>query len=160
MLKNYTSQVSSQRSINFIETKLVQHGAKQIVKQFTVDGRVSGILFSLPIDGHEVPIRVPAKVSECERILLENLSPRAKQSTRKKIPAQAERTAWKIASDWVESQMAMVELAQVEIMEVFLSYVYDPAKEITYFEALKKTGFKHVFLGSAFKALPAPKKGQ
>ena len=155
-LKNYTSQVSAQRSISFIETKLAQHGARQIVKQFTMDGRVSGILFSLDIEGQEVPFKVPAKVDECAKILTNQLSSRARPETRKKIPKQAERTAWKIASDWIEAQMAMIELAQVDIMEVFLSYVYDPAKEISYFDALKKTGFKHVFLGSAFKALPNP----
>ena len=36
----------------------------------------------------------------------------------------------------------MIELAQTEIMEVFLPYVYDHQKQTTYFETLKQKGYK------------------
>ena len=79
-----------------------------------------------------------------------NLSPRAQPQTRKKIPAQAERTAWKIVLDWVEVQLSMIELAQVEFMEVFLPYLYNGVTQQTYFETLKKQGIA--------KLLPAATK--
>jgi hypothetical protein len=149
-LKNYTSQVPVARSLDFMKRKLVQHGARQIMEQYSVDGRITGLAFILNVDGTEIPFKVPARVEECERILMENLAPGALEKTRKRIPAQAERTAWKIMSDWVEVQMAMVELAQVEVMEVFLPYVYDVAQDRTFFDSLKAGGFK---------ALPKPPKG-
>ena len=71
-----------------------------------------------------------------------NTSKRAQPETIKKIPAQAERTAWKILSDWVEAQMAMIELAQVEFTEVFMPYLYNHQKQETYFEMIKARGFK------------------
>jgi hypothetical protein len=35
-----------------------------------------------------------------------------------------------------------VELGQGEFLEVFLPYVYDPAKEQTFFERIKENGYK------------------
>lgn len=148
MLKNYTSQVPASRSISYIEQKLAQNGARQILKTYDDNGRCSGICFVIPIDGIDMPYKLPAKVAECEKVLTSNLTRRSKPEKRKKIPAQAERTAWKILSDWVEAQMAMIELAQVEPMEVFLPYVYDYQKEQTFFEAIKAKGYK-VLLPSA-----------
>jgi hypothetical protein len=73
--------------------------------------------------------------------LLGNLGRRARPETRKKLPEQAERTAWKIVADWVDAQMAMIELAQIEFMEVFLPYLYDASSEQTYFEKLRDKSF-------------------
>ena len=149
MLKNYTSQVSAARSIAFIESKLAQNGARQILKLYDTEGRVTGMCFMMKIDGREVPFKLPARIENCQKVLEENLSRRARPETRKKIPDQAERTAWKILSDWVEAQMAMIELAQIEVMEVFLPYVFDNTNKKTYFELLRENDFK------ALKALPA-----
>jgi hypothetical protein len=146
-LKNYTSTVPAIRSIAYIETKLAAHGARKTMKEFSVDGRVIAVAFIMEIQGNEVPFKLPARVEACERVLQNSLSSRTRPETRKKIPAQAERTAWKILSDWIEAQMAMIELAQVEMMEVFLPYVYDAAKDQTYFQALKKANFKALLPG-------------
>ena len=86
--------------------------------------------------------KLPAKLAECEKVLLANLSPRTRSETKKKIPQQAERTAWKILLDWVEAQMAMIELSQVEVLQVFLSYVYDHQKKQTFFEQIKEKKYK------------------
>ncbi len=108
MLKNYTSSVSAARSISYIEAKLAQNGARQILKLYDENARVEGMCFIIMLNGLEMPFKLPAKISECEKVLLANLSPRAKPETRKKVVQQAERTAWKILSDWVEAQMAMI----------------------------------------------------
>ena len=141
-LKNYTSSVPASRSISYIESKLVTSGARAIMKRYDEDGRTSAIMFIIPMDGQNVPFKLPARIDNCTSVLEGMLSSRARSDTRAKIPEQAERTAWKILSDWVEAQMAMIELAQVEVMEVFLPYVYDHATEKTYFEAVKDRGFK------------------
>jgi hypothetical protein len=147
-LKNYTSSVSAARSISFIETKLAKNGARQILKLYDDNGRVSGICFIIPFNGRDVPYKLPARLDECEKALRANLSSRSRPETIKKIADQAERTAWKIISDWVEVQMAMIELSQVEMIEVFLPYIYDHQRGKTYFELMKDRGFKGL--------LPAP----
>jgi len=144
-LKNYTSQVSSKNSISWIESKLATHGARQILKEYTADGRVASIAFIIHQNGIELPFHLPARVSACEQVLKSEVR-RPRSDTYKKISDQAERTAWKILADWVDAQMAMVELAQVDIMEVFLPYLFDRSKQQTFYQALSTKGFQ--------KALP------
>lgn len=76
-LKNYTSTVSAAKSIAFIEAKLAQHGARQILKLYDPVARVSGICFIVPINGVDMPFKLPARVDRCEKILSDNLSSRA-----------------------------------------------------------------------------------
>ncbi len=152
MIKNYTSSISVDRSVSYIEKKLVQHGARDILKRFGGDGRITGICFNMAVNGLTVPFQLPSKTAACEKILRENLSPRARPETHKKIKEQAERTSWKILSDWVEAQMAMIELAQVDFMEVFMPYMFDPTKEKTVYQIAAESNFK--------KLLPAGCIGQ
>ncbi len=147
-IKNYTSQVPASRSISYIEGKLAQNGARKILKLYDEHGKVIGMCFEIPIDGVNIQFKLPSNVAKCEKVLLAGLSSRAQPVTRKKIPQQAERTAWKILSDWVEAQMAMIELSQVEVMQVFLSYVYDGQKDQTLFESMKERGYKALLPGS------------
>lgn len=146
-LKNYTSQTPARNSILFIEQKLAVNGARQILKTYDVEGRVTAICFMMEISGLQVQFKVPARVEACQRVLEDNLSSKCKPETRRKVPAQAERTAWKILSDWVEAQMAMIELAQVDMMEVFLPYILPGAGEKTLYELSKENNFKKLLPG-------------
>jgi hypothetical protein len=141
-LKNYTSTVSVERSIAFIEAKLAQHKASMIVKLYTPDGKVEAIAFEVRVNDIPLAFRLPAQVAACERTLKETLPRRARPETIKKIGAQAERTAWRIVADWIDAQMAMIELAQVDLLEVFLPYVYDGNRKQTYYQRIKERGFK------------------
>lgn len=145
-LENYTSTVSASRSISHIESKLASQGANQIVKFYDAIGCVCAIAFMMKVDGTEMPYKLPARVSECEKILKEQVR-HPRKDTFKRIKEQAERTAWKIVSDWVDAQMAMIRLSQVEFMEVFLPYLYDHSKQQTYFEAIKARGYKALLPG-------------
>lgn len=141
-LKNYTSKIPASRSISYIESKLAQNGARQILKTYDDDGKVTGMCFTIPINGHDMPFKLPARVDRCETVLMQATTSRTRPETLKKIPKQAERTAWKILSDWVEAQMAMIELAQIEVMEVFMPYLYDGKSGQTYYEIMKDQQFK------------------
>ena len=142
MLKNYTSTVPALTSIAYIESRLAQQRANMIVKLYSPNGKVDAIAFTVRIGEVDMPFRLPAQIAACERTLRDGLSRRARPETVKKITEQAERTAWKIVADWVDAQMAMIELAQVELLEVFLPYVYDHSKQQTYFQSIKERGFK------------------
>jgi len=146
MLKNYTSGIPVSKSVAYIEQLLARNGVKQIGKHYD-GGRLIGIFFIIEVNGSDVPFKLPARVAECERVLTENLSRRARPETRKKIPQQAERTAWKILSDWIEAQMAMVELSRVELIEIFLPFVWDADSDKTFFEELKERSFKGLLPG-------------
>lgn len=142
MIKNYTSTVPASRSVQHIEEKLVSHGAMNILKLYENKSLV-GIAFILDINGKQTPFRLPVHIDEIEKQLRSKIkSPRP--GTLQHIKEQAERTGWKLLADWVDIQISYVELQQVQFLEVFLSYVYDPTKKETFFEKLKQTGFQQL----------------
>ncbi len=142
MLKNYTSSVPAARSIAWIEAKLVQHKANMVVKIYSPEGTVESIVFEVRVNETPLTFRLPAQIGACKKTLLDGLGRRARPETRDKIKNQAERTAWKIVADWVDAQMAMIDLSQVDLLEVFLPYVYDRNRNQTYYQSIKEQRFR------------------
>jgi hypothetical protein len=138
-LKNYTSEVSINKSIQKIESQLMDHGAKEILKIID-NGKVIGIAFIVDVNGKEIPFRLPARVERVEKKLQKEIR-RPMKGTMERIAEQAGRTAWKILSDWVDIQMAIIDLDQVELAEIFLSFAYDHSTKQTFFEKTKMSGF-------------------
>jgi len=142
-LKNYTSTVSARQSISNIEHKLAIHGASSISKWFDANGCTAGLCFALLSNGQAMTYKVPANVDKVEKRFLANRSrhPKTKED-KERLRKQAERTAWKIMSDWIDIQLSLIEMDQVEASEVFLPYVFDGQE--TYYEYLKKNNFKQI----------------
>ena len=140
-IKNYTSQQPVMRTIALIEVKLAVSGATQILKEYTPDGKVDSIAFIKRMNGFDMPFKLPAKISECEKILRSRIR-KPRKDTMKRISQQAERTAWKLIFDWVDVQMTMIELNQAEFMQVFMPYLYDHSTKQTYFEKMKEKGLQ------------------
>lgn len=140
-LKNYTSQVSAERSIARIEQQLSRYGASQILKMYDANRRLEAIAFILPVEDVNMSFKLDAKVARVEVVLKKRIH-RPRPGTLKRLAEQAERTAWKIESDWLDAQMAKIELSQTEFMEVFMPYLYNHADKRTYFEIVKEKGFQ------------------
>lgn len=47
-----------------------------------------------------------------------------------------------LLSDWVHIQISLIELQQVEMMEVFLPYVYDGNTDKTLFDKFRDSGYR------------------
>jgi hypothetical protein len=141
-LRNYTSGVPVERSVSFIEKRLVETGASHIMKEY-VDGVLAGIMFSLPgpKNNASIPIKLPANVEKCNRLLAAQVK-RQRKGTLEKIRDQAERTAWKLLADWVDVQVSMIRLGQAEPLEIFLPYLFDAHRKQTFYGSLKESGFK------------------
>lgn len=71
-------------------------------------------------DGEQIMKTVIATV-------IEKNNPRIKTSL-----DQAERTAWRCLKDWVEAQMALIEIGMVSIDQVFLPYVINKEGKTLY----------------------------
>jgi hypothetical protein len=141
MIKNYTSAVPVFRSIQYIEDKLVKYGATDIVKTYNDDKKLQGICFIMKTQGKSIPFQLPARVDNVEKVLKKTVK-HPRSGTYNRIREQAERTAWKIISDWVDIQIALIELQQADFMEVFLPYVYNPRDKMTFYEHIKGNGYK------------------
>lgn len=139
-VKNYTSSVSVDRSVSLIEKALVQGGATHIAKIYE-DGKLAGLTFQLSLNSHPMIFRLPANVKKVQKLFMNQVK-RPRAQTEKRTWEQAERTAWKLLHDWVDVQVSLIKIEQVEFMQVFLPYVYDPIRDQTFYERLKESGFK------------------
>ena len=140
MLKNYTSSVPAKKSIAHIEDCLAAHGANSVVKQYDESRTVCAISFFIEIKGKLCPFRLPAKIDNVEKILLSSIK-KFMPSTHKRIKEQAPKTAWKIISDWVDAQMALVELEQADFIEIFMPYMWSQKLGKSYYELSLEKGF-------------------
>lgn len=145
-LKNYTSTVPAITSMGRIEQCLVKAGATDISKKYG-DGVCKAITFRMPVNGQPLFFQLPAKVDKCFDVLWKEVK-RPQPDTKAKTHAQAERTAWKIISDWVDIQLSMILLEQADALEIFLPFAYNPATDTTFYNQLKEGGFK-ALLGPA-----------
>lgn len=147
-LKNYTTEVAANRSIELIEKLLVDFGATNIMKEYEelkpLPGRVCvSIAFVIEVDGIRTPIKLPANVKGVA-LWLRKQKP---SSSDKVICEQANRIAWKQQYEILYLQLSQVETQQRELMSVFLPDAYDIENNQTFFQKLKAGGFKQLSNG-------------
>lgn len=155
-LKNYTSEIPASQTIFRIQQILLKAGVSSINMDYGPSREVVAITFAIQIDAARAPVlvRMPANVEAAQQALWldyadgdkltgdgEAIAWNArKQKRRKDFLEQGERTAWKIVQDWIEVQLAMIQLKQADFVQVFLPYVWDGKR--TFYGRLKDSGFK------------------
>lgn len=144
-LANYTTEVPAEKTIDEITGLLRGHGATQIL--LDVKGaETTGVSFIIPTAKGNLPFRLPSKVEEVTQILLgmRKSKPQTWQSdyqvVMKRISEQARRVAWRTIYNWLVQQMAMIEINQVTIQQVFLPYLMVNSKNNLY-ELMESKGY-------------------
>ncbi|WP_269478222.1 hypothetical protein [Hominibacterium faecale] len=140
MILNYTTTIDAYKTVSEIEYILVKHKAKSVLKNYTNDGSIESLSFIVEIPTGQMPIKLPVNTDAALAVLIRE----KKSNPRKQIKTtreQAERVAWRILKDWVEAQMALIEIELVKMEQVFLPYaVLDESGE-TIFEKLESRQF-------------------
>lgn len=135
---NYTTTIDVFKTVSEIEYILMKHKALSIMKNY--DGEsIVGLSFLIDTGIQQVPVRMPVKVDEC----LEVLKREKQKNPRCNIKAtreQAERVAWRILKDWVEAQMALLDIEMVRFEEIFLPYI-ETADGQTVYQRLEQKQF-------------------
>lgn len=133
-IKNYTSTIDASRSMAKIEELLVEIGATNINKQYA-EKACTGITFLLFDQQLQktLPFHLKAQVQECFAILWKDVK-RPRSDTRTILQQQANKTAWKILSEWTEIQCSMILLGQAKPLQMFLPFMYDMKTSETLFE--------------------------
>lgn len=115
----------------------MKHRAKSIMKNYEGES-ITGLSFLIDTGVQQIPVRLPVKVDECLEVL-----EREKANGARSIKAtreQAERVAWRILKDWVEAQMALLDIEMVKFEEIFLPYIEMQGGQ-TVFEKLEANQF-------------------
>lgn len=131
-LKNAYSKKPIRNIFNNIQDNLIKHGARQIVYEYGDDGRVYGLTFVIPINGRNLPIKLPSNIEKATILL--------RKQGFKYDDEQIYRVAWRNIEDWIAAQMAFIDIGQVKIEQVFLPYMTDQSG-VTLFEVMEKKGF-------------------
>ena len=133
---NYTTTIESYKTVSEIENILVKHKATSIMKNYSGEA-LESLSFLVDVGYNQIPIKMPAKVDECLKVLQNE---KKKNSKVKATREQAERVAWRILKDWVEAQMALLDINMVKMEEVFMPYIVDKTGQ-TLFEKLEEQRF-------------------
>lgn len=133
-IKNYSSSIEASRSMARIEELLVEIGASNVNKQYKekVCIGITFLLFDQQLQ-QTLPFHLKAQVEECFTILWKDVK-RPRPDTRSTLQAQANKTAWKILSDWTEIQCSMILLGQAKPLQMFLPFMYDTKSDETLFD--------------------------
>ncbi len=135
---NYTTTVDAYKTVSEIEYILVKHKAKSIMKNY--DGEtITGLSFLIDTGSQQLPVILPVKIDECLKVLKKE----KRENPRKQIKdtrEQAERVAWRILKDWVEAQMALLDIEMVRFEEIFLPYIETEGGK-TIYQRLKEKQF-------------------
>lgn len=134
---NYTTTVDAFKTVSEIEYILMKHKAKSIMKNY--DGEsITGLSFLIDTGVQQIPVRLPVKVDECLEVLKREKAKGARSI--KATRDQAERVGWRILKDWVEAQMALLDIEMVRFEEIFLPYIETNTGQ-TIYERLEEKRF-------------------
>lgn len=141
-LKNYSSTVDASKSMARIEELLVDIGATNINKQYEnkICTGITFLLFDQQLQ-QTLPFHLKAQVDECFTILWREVK-RPRPDTRATLQAQANKTAWKILSDWTEIQCSMILLGQAKPLQMFLPFMFDMKSNETFFDKVSNGKMK------------------
>lgn len=126
MILNYSTTVPAVKTVGEIQAMLGRAGAATVATTYE-GGQPSGVTFVLdtPVgrSGYVLPVKVAAV-----HVVLRKTAGRSAQKTE----AHAERVAWRIAKDWLEAQLALVEAGLAALDEVMLPYQITTSGQTVY----------------------------
>ena len=134
----FSTTFDAYKTVSEIERILVMHGAKSIMKQYEGE-EITSLSFLITVEGRDIPIKLPVRIDEVNLVLTEQKKAHPKAGI-KATRDQANRVAWRIMKDWVEVQMALLDMKMVRFEEVFLSYIETTNGE-TIYDKLQKQQF-------------------
>ena len=116
-IKNYTTKVPANKSIQEIQDSLVKHGAAGFLLEYQQGtGRIKALKFILEMEGRKIPFELPVEWQLFQAVLKQQRVGKWNDED------YCYRVAWRVLRDWVMAQMALYETKMVTIPQIFLPY--------------------------------------
>jgi len=137
-----TTQIPASKTIGEIQEFLTASGATAVMVSNNPETRQPVALsFKFPVNGQEIPFRLPARIEPVFAYLQKKRSPRTRSKQEGSDVEQARRVAWRQILRWVEAQFALIETGMVEAAEVFLPYA-QVGIDTTFYQTIKEKNFR------------------
>lgn len=126
-LLNYTTKIAPEQTISEIQKMLSRHQVSDIMTSYE-GPHVSAVSFRMMIDGQPMAFKLPCNwksvlgIFEAAKGTRNIYDHKRAARLREEREAQAIRTAWRIIKDWIQAQLALVEVNMVTVPQVFLPY--------------------------------------
>lgn len=126
-LKNYTTKVPATRSVTEIQEMLQKHGASGVLIEYEHGtGRIAGLSFQMTIGEQKIAFKLPLNWRMAQKVMSKEGNKRAEDDD------YCYRVAWRILRDWVDVQMALVEIEMAQMQQIFLPYVIQKGGKTLY----------------------------
>lgn len=120
-LLNHTTKIDPSQSIGEIQKMLSKHGVSAMMTEYE-DNEISSVAFRMNVQGSQISYRLPCNWKAVREILLGPKHRPYLKCRLDDIDAQSQKLAWRVIKDWIESQLALVEINMVTIPQIFLPY--------------------------------------
>lgn len=134
-IKNFTTKVSVEQTINDLQKILSKAKASAIMTEYGPDGLPSALSFRVNVKGTDINFGLPVNFTGVTAAL--------QRDREYRDAAHARRVAWRIVKDWCDSQMALIDAGQAELAQVFLPYAKTQSGE-TFYKYLQNKGFMQI----------------
>jgi hypothetical protein len=116
-IAGYTTEVTTQRSLEHIMKLLVKGRARQIAAIYDEDGTAVGMWFTIETEFGVREYQLPIRVKGVQATLI-----RDRVAPRYQTIDHAARVAWRLAHDWLRVQLALIDAGMTTLPEVMLPY--------------------------------------
>lgn len=116
---NYTTTISPAKTFGEVSELLARAGAGRVAAEYA-DGEPVGVTFTMTTEYGVREFELPVRADGVLAVLTRQ---RQKNSRVQATHEQAARVAWRIALDWLEAQVALIESGLSTADEVLLPYM-------------------------------------
>lgn len=147
-IRNYTTQISTEKTIMEIEQILVKFGARGILKEYE-GSKVSALMFYLIKDNQKIPFKIPMSIEKSRTVIKKAVEEKKlayKYLNEPLRSEQGERVTWRIIKDWIDSQLSLLEINFADAIEILLPYAYDSVENKTMYQKFIENKSKYIAL--------------
>jgi hypothetical protein len=117
---NYTTTIDPEQTISEIQRMLTKHGVTAMMTEYE-GSSVSAVSFKISVEGRPMGFKLPCNWRAVREVFRQQGITTTKHKD-KNLDNQAIRTSWRVIKDWIEAQLALVDINMVTIPQIFLPY--------------------------------------
>lgn len=137
-IKNYTTEVAVSKTMGEITQLLSRKGVSRISTLFDEAGDPTGIGFTMKTEYGLRDFEFIVNYDGVLKVL------KAEAQPRYQTKAQASRVGWRIARDWLDAQVALVEIGLASMDQVFMPYMIAGPHGETVYSMIRAQGLKEL----------------